>query len=89
MLLRVALFVPVAVNHANTGIFRQAFSMFDHEAPIEAIEWSGLLADFLFHLVMARSAIVAHFLNVAAACGVRFGGDPAAIGKLAHAACVG
>ena len=63
--------------------------MLPKEVPVEGVEGASLGALTLFGVELAGGTVVAHFILISGACGVRFGGEEAPIGKEDHAEDVG
>ena len=80
--------IPGAVDHGQPVVPGKPGAMPVKKIPIKAVERTGVLPRALCGVVPASAAIVTHFAYIIGRGDIRFGGHDAAVGKLAHPACV-
>ena len=80
--------IPGAVDHGQPVVTGKPGAMPVKKIPIKAVERTGVLPRALSGVVPASAAIVTHLANVIGRGDIRFGRHDAAVGKLAHPACV-
>nr|GEU28581.1 hypothetical protein [Tanacetum cinerariifolium] len=77
------------VHHVQPLVAAQRGAVAFEKIPVQRIERAGAAAGARFFVVVAALAVVAHAVDVGRARHVRFGGQQAAVGELAHAQRVG